>query len=48
MHFTTQQIASYHENGFVAGPRVLTDAQISALRKRFSEIVVTERFITSH
>jgi len=38
-HFDGQQIAFYHENGYVAGPKVLTDEQIEILRQRFDDII---------
>ncbi|MSU70444.1 MAG: phytanoyl-CoA dioxygenase family protein [Opitutaceae bacterium] len=39
MQFTAEQIASYHQNGFVAGPKVLTDEQILCLRQRFDDVI---------
>ncbi len=39
MHFTQEQVASYHENGYVAGPKVLADDQIETLRQRFDDII---------
>ena len=38
MHLTPEQIRSYHENGYVAGPRILDDEQIEMLRERIAEL----------
>jgi hypothetical protein len=32
MHFTTSQIEFYRINGYITGPRVLSDEQIDRLR----------------
>lgn len=39
MHFTAEQIASYRKNGFLAGPKVLSDEQILILRRRFDDVL---------
>jgi len=33
-----QQVASYHERGYLAGPRLLSDAQVDALREQLEEL----------
>lgn len=35
---STEQIASFHENGFVAGPKILSDPQIDQLRKELATL----------
>ena len=39
MHLTQDQVRHYHQHGYVAGPRVLDDAQIDRLTSRFEEII---------
>jgi phytanoyl-CoA hydroxylase len=39
MHFSDDEIGSYKANGFVAGPRVLTDQEIEELRNRIDGIL---------
>ncbi len=36
---TEEQLAFYEENGYVAGVRVLNDAQVEALRRELAELV---------
>lgn len=37
--FNSRQVQFYHENGYVAGPRVLSDEQIERLRRRFDDMI---------
>ena len=39
MHFSTDQIEFFRSNGYVAGPRVLSDEQIDRLRARCDGIL---------
>lgn len=39
MRLTDEQIAFYRTNGYLAGPRVLDDAQIARLRQRIADIL---------
>lgn len=39
MHFSPRQIEFYRENGYLAGPRVLSDQQISVLHERIDDIL---------
>lgn len=39
MHLTQQQIDFYRSEGYLAGPRVLEDAQIQVLRERIQDIL---------
>src|SRR5439155_18230764 len=39
MHFSQEQIEFYRTNGYVAGPRVLTDEAIEELRDRIDGIL---------
>jgi phytanoyl-CoA hydroxylase len=37
--FSEEQVAFFRENGYVAGPRVLTDEQVERLRRRIDDLV---------
>jgi ectoine hydroxylase-related dioxygenase (phytanoyl-CoA dioxygenase family) len=39
MHFTPEQVRFYHENGYLAGPRVLSDGEIERLKRRIDDIL---------
>ncbi len=39
MHFTPEQIESYKTNGYLLGPRVLSDQQIATLKQRIDDIL---------
>jgi phytanoyl-CoA hydroxylase len=39
VEFTFEQVSFFRENGYVAGPRVLTDDQIERLRRRIDDLV---------
>ena len=39
MHFTPEKVRFYHENGYLPGPRVLSDEQIERLKRRIEEIL---------
>lgn len=39
MHFTAQQIEFYRANGYLPGPRVLSDEEIEILKRRIDEIL---------
>ncbi len=39
MSLTRQQIDQYHEHGYVAGPRVLSDEMVNTLKSRIDDIL---------
>jgi hypothetical protein len=39
MHFTREQIEFYRINGYIAGPRILSDEQIDRLKQRIDDIL---------
>lgn len=45
---TTDQISSYHENGFLAVERVFTDTEMRRAREVVDELVEQSRAVTSH
>ena len=38
-HFSSQQIAFFEENGYLSGPRVLSDDQIDVLKNRIDDLI---------
>lgn len=48
MHFSAQEIESYHQQGYLSGPRILDDNQLEILKNRIDEILAGKTNFPHH